>query len=303
MNSFPTAKIVDWGVDWLTLVTRDTNRSAEWKQIFADIASEEQQRGHKWSTARFFGYAGEQCGHIMYGSRQDGALVKLTSALAHEKGMLFSPDAVHCTRIDLQVTAELTYPRPDFINRSYENVVLHKTSNGRPPAAAHLRGSDGGQTLYVGSRSSMRYFRLYDKGVETGTDVPGKLLRWELEVKDVLADQAVAMLAGSADALRSTLGVVGSFCSDRGVPVLWTIPPLEEKFQIPRIAQEDAGSLRWLQGPVASVVARLMETVGAEQTIGALFSKWRGGSTDGDILGLMVEVAQSYADSPPSSVK
>lgn len=303
MNSFPTAKLTDCGIDWLTLTTKNVDRAEEWRQVFNDVATLEQQRGYKWSTAHFFGYAGEQCGHVMWGKRQDGAVVKLTSSAAQEWGFLFEPDAVHCTRIDLQVTAELAYARPDFIKRTYDAVVLHKTSNGRPPQAALLTSSNGGHTLYLGSRQSMRYFRLYDKGVEQGTDVPGRTLRWELEIKDVLADQAVSMIAGSADVLRSILAVVGSFCMDRGVPTLWTIPPLEEKFSIPQITREDAGSLRWFAGPVASTVARLMETVGPAQTLGALLSKWRGGSTDSDILGMLVEVVENYADVPPASVQ
>jgi hypothetical protein len=136
----------------------------------------------------------------------------------------------------------------------------------------------------------MRFGRIYDKGAEQRSEDPGKLFRWELEIKDVMADQAVAMLVGSADVQRSILGVVGSFFVERGVPITWSVPPLSEKFVIPRIAQEDAGTLKWFNGPVATAVARMMETVGPEATMRALLSKWRVDTTDGDVIDSLVEV-------------
>jgi len=226
---------------------------------------------------------------VMWGKRQDGALVRLTSSLAHDEGMLFEPDAAHCTRIDLQVTAEFAEPQPLFLRKTYEACKNQPVLNGRPPKYTFIEDTEGGSTLYVGSRSSMRFGRIYDKGREQGTEEKGKQYRWELEIKDVLADQAVAMLVGSADVQHSILGVVGSFFTERHVPVSWTVPRLGEKFVIPRIVQEDAGTLKWFNGPVASAVARLADTVGVEACLRALFAKWRVDNSDNDMLDLLWE--------------
>lgn len=278
------ANLKDVAIDWLTLTTKNPDRVAEWAEAFAAVAEMEQRRGFKWQDARFFGYVGQQCGHAMYGKRDDGAIVKLTSSLAHDEGMLFSPDAVHCTRIDLQVTLELARPMPGLLPKAYDAARGHKPLNGRPVRYTLIQDSEGGTTLYVGSRTSMRYGRIYDKGVESGLEEAGKLFRWEMEIKDVLADQAVGMLVGSVDVQRSILGLVGSFFTERGLPVVWTVPPLGEKFIVPRVTQEDAGSLKWLRGPVSRTVARLVETVGAEETLRALLCKWREGNTDADVV-------------------
>jgi hypothetical protein len=277
----------------MTLTTKDTSRAISWREAFNAVAVMEQKRGFEWKDARFFGYEGEQCGRILYGKRTDGALVRLTSSLAHDEAMLFEPDAAHCTRLDIQVTAELAGAHPDFLKRIYESQGASNGVQGRPSKYTHIRSTDGGQTLYVGSRSSMRFGRVYDKGVEQKSHEPGRCFRWELEIKDVLADQAVAMLVGSVDVQRSILGLVGSFFSERNVPVLWSVPSIEEKFIIPRIVTDDASSLKWLRGPVATTVARLMETVGPEQTISALLSKWRDGGTDDDIITAIVSACGS----------
>lgn len=284
----PGAKLQDCAVDWMTLVTKDPDRATEWREAFRAVATMEQKRGHEWKQARFFGYEGEQCGHVMWGKRHDGALVRLTSSLAHDEAMLFSPDAAHCTRIDLQVTAELTSEHPLFLEKTYASAKTAPATEGRHPKYTLIADTEGGSTLYVGSRSSMRFGRVYDKGIEQASEKKGKLYRWELEIKDVLADQAVAMLVGSADVQRSILAVVGDFFTARGVPVLWTVPRSDEKFSIPRLVQEDAGTLKWFNGPVATAVARLMETIGPEQTLRALLSKWRVDSSDRDVIAEIV---------------
>jgi len=165
--------------------------------------------------------------------------------------------------------------------------LVSPKTNGRPVKYSLLQNSEGGSTLYVGSRQSMRYGRIYDKGVEQKEAAPGTLWRFELEIKDDLADQAISMLYGSSEPDRQIAGILGDFFVDRGIPVFWTVPPMDERFRIPRITQDDAGSLRWLRGPVASVVERLWHTVGPEQTLRALLDKTYGINSDNDIIGLI----------------
>lgn len=287
------SKIVDAGMDYLTLTTREPSRYSEWREAFAFVASVEQAKGHKWAVTRVLGYDGEQCGHAFVGKREDGAMLRLSSAAAQEWGSLFAPEACHCTRIDLQATVEFAAPDQHMLERAYDTAQGKKMKNGRPPLFTFIENSEGGSTLYVGSRSSMRYGRIYDKGVEQGTLVPGKLYRWELEIKDALADQAVAMLCGNAQFDRVLMGLLGDFFKERQLPVPWSIPSLEEAFIVPRVAVDDAGGLRWLAGPVATTFARLMDTVGAESTLRAIFAKCLTESTDSAIISTM---AQMYTE-------
>jgi hypothetical protein len=83
---------------------------------------------------------------------------------------------------------------------------------------------------------------------------------------------------------------------ERQVAVPWSYVRPNEFFHAPKITMDDAASIKWLRGPVASVVARLVDTVGPEQTFKALLSKWRDGNTDGDIIGAIADVVASYAD-------
>jgi hypothetical protein len=294
------SKTTDIGIDYLTLTSRDTWRFEEWKLAFCAAASEEQARGHKWVAARLLGYEGELCGHIFLGKRQDGCMARLTSGAAETYGSLFAPDAVHCTRIDLQVTQELEYPSPEFLQKAYDHARQQKLVGIKSPVYTHIKNSDGGGTLYAGSRASMRFGRIYDKGIEGGLLVPGKLFRWELEIKDILADQTVAMLTNGLSRERVIYSILGDFFKGRALPVIWNIPPLEEKFSVPRIPIEDSGTLRWLAGPVATAFARIATTVSFEQALRAVMSKVLTESTDSVIIETW---AQEYAEHLANVVK
>ena len=296
-------KIIDAGIDWMTITTKDTKRFEEWTEAFALVASEEKARGHKWGSAHILGYKGESCGHAFLGKRTDGAMVRLTSSAAQTYGHLFSPEACHVTRIDLQVTVQFDYPAQNFLKRAYDHARVQPVKNGRPPVYSLLENSLGGSTIYVGSRSSMRYGRIYDKGEESGTELPGRMFRWELEIKDQLADQAVQMLAYSANPERQLLALVGSFFDERALPVTWSIPRDEERFSLPRILPDDAGSLKWLNGPVATVVARLATSVGWAPVLRSILGKAYPLTSDATICEEIAVELESYAESLAMTVQ
>jgi len=295
IRSRAQAYVRDIGIDWITLTFSDPHRASDWQEAFVTVAVEEQQRGHKWGDARFFGYVGQSCGHIFYGKRQDGALVRLSSALAESHGHLFSPDAVHCTRIDIQATVELATAAPHLLERLYENATMGPKNVGRPVAYGLILNSDGSRTLYVGKRTSERFGRIYDKGMEMALGEPGKLLRFEMEIKGDLADQAVAMLYGGASPDSMVLRMLQDFFEQRNVPVLWNAAQLDASFKAPRLTVDDASSIKWLSGPVARTVSRLMHTVGPERTCRALFGQLLDNSSDSDMIELLaLECARVY---------
>jgi DNA relaxase NicK len=124
----------------------------------------------------------------------------------------------HLSRIDLQVTVPLeTEVDLSSIYRvlSDPNKFPWKQT-GIAPLVQYFQNTEGGETVYIGKRTSDLLTRIYRKRIE-GTDC----LRWELEIKgrlarglqeqNVLADQHVratfarAVLAGYPDAVQNSL--------------------------------------------------------------------------------------------------
>jgi DNA relaxase NicK len=166
---------------------------------------------------------------------------------------------------------------------------------GRPVAYGLILNSDGSRTLYVGKRTSERFGRIYDKGMEMALGEPGKLLRFEMEIKGDLADQAVAMLYGGASPDSMVLRMLQDFFEQRNVPVLWNAAQLDASFKAPRLTVDDASSIKWLSGPVARTVSRLMHTVGPERTCRAVFGQLLDNSSDSDMIELLaLECARVY---------
>jgi hypothetical protein len=90
-------------------------------------------------------------------------------------------DRIRCTRFDLAVDIDDRFLPPHWeING--EIISMHATTKKTVTS-----DSDGGFTIYVGSRQSDKMLRLYDKGAEQGQQ-PEQCYRLELEIKSGQAD-------------------------------------------------------------------------------------------------------------------
>jgi|SRR5215813_878234 len=277
-------------IDWSTVTTKEPTRYSEWKEAFIACAAEEQAMGHKWAHARILGYKGEQAGRVFLGERADGAMLRISGGAADRYFWLFSPDACHVTRIDLAATMQFADTNTAYLSNMFQRCLKAPNREGRPTKYSLLVNSDGGSTLYVGARQSARYGRVYDKGVEESTHPAGSVFRFEVEIKDVMADQATRILAQSSDQQRTMLSMIGSFFQERGVVIPWRMPEGEERLKLPFTPQNDVGSVKWLQGPVAATVARLVGSIGTEATLRALFARACDETTDHDIISSMASL-------------
>jgi hypothetical protein len=118
----------------------------------------------------------------------------------------------HFTRVDFAVDVRDRGAAPDDILRAFEAGRARCASN-HTERIEHKEGDSLGVTVAVGSRSSERYLRCYDKGKESGEG--GDWVRVELECKGGMAgalvtamlDQGIAK-AGKA-AILAFLGLDG----------------------------------------------------------------------------------------------
>lgn len=161
-------------IDYLRLTTYDWNSHL---QMVAKLRAY-----HKdWEPKRWLQYKG-QANHegIFYGhAEQRGrvhAVIQISGLMAHNFWTAYKDDldAYRCTRIDLQSTKT---PPP-----MHNAPKVYKRLQGRKS----LIQSDTGDTLYIGSRTSDTFIRIYDK---TPT-----LLRLEFELKGAQARRAFTAL-------------------------------------------------------------------------------------------------------------
>lgn len=177
-------------IDWITLATYDfasyTKLAAEVRRFF----------GKGWRPGRWLQYDGykhnDGCfyGHAMQSNDKEHYVMRASGAMAHElffhlrNNWSDGQDVLgHCyaTRLDIQVTSD---PPPWWQVRH-----LHDFYKQRMRKVSMIQ-SETGSTLYMGSRTSGRFVRFYEKHLDR------PYLRLEFELKGDHARFAFASLMG-----------------------------------------------------------------------------------------------------------
>jgi DNA relaxase NicK len=186
--------------------------------------------------------------HISY----SGTAINTVSAI----GMLMHhiDQGARVTRLDLAadlIGADLP------IDRMFDMMQNRKADRGGPKALTRaqkytmLSGSTG-STLYIGSRSSSKMLRVYDKRAQMGSDCE-PWWRAELEVKGSAAHKAAEIvLERGMGALR---GIIKSAAHFPGVPEWEYLTDYAEVIMV-KSDQKSRNTRNWMLTHVAKVVAK-----------------------------------------------
>jgi len=278
------AKLVEVGVDWLTLTSHDPHRGGEWYDTFCEIAEFARGEGYLDEASTWLGYTGHKVGRLFVGARSDGWIVRLSSDWAERYGGLFFPDAVRCTRIDLAVTTWQQGEPGVQLGRLWSALQASEKRKTRASTCKLWSDAFGPQGISLGSRSSERYSRIYDKGKESGDDYYRGSLRWEVEIKGDLASQAALLVYSAENRRRAIRDVVADHFRCRGCATPfasageYTLAPARNQ------EAEVFVKLKWLREGVSPTVRRLVDACGLERVLDALFDKTSGYLDRGAIL-------------------
>lgn len=174
------------GVDWLTATASDSFMASKIWEYASKLAYEIEAAGNFARRWNWRGYSGYTMQGLRYGHRSDGVICIVSGGLAQDCFYDLMRYCDNVSRVDLALTYTLNQPIPDVALTYYEYLV--KGEGSEHPQAVKtislIQNSQGGQTLYIGSRRSDQYGRVYDKGRESTTDIEvGKIWRYEVEFK------------------------------------------------------------------------------------------------------------------------
>jgi len=241
-------------VDWLTLTFKEGGKWQAAKVAVEDALQRELADGEDEQLLKFQGYDGRQAGRVGYGTRDDGALIRLSGALADEGLRDLLPLASNVSRIDLAVTVKLP---PDFPNPMREGFRVGPTTEpkrGAAPDYQIIDHSRKGVTLYVGSRTSPRFGRIYDKWNESQLDYYRGCVRWELEQKGRLAARVAAAVAAAPDRRNTIRVLLHDYFTERGCLAPWADDDSDLHISAYRPRTTDLSRLHWLGTAVKGVV-------------------------------------------------
>lgn len=259
-------------IDWVTATSQEDSVGYGWFDLYRRLAAR-----HKKDTAERdwagLGFNGRSTGspRITWGFRpSDGRYILIASgALANETWLTVAPTACNVTRLDFAVT--VARPADRLAEYWYRQVVAYPVD--KRIKYRLIENNQGGQTLYVGSRLSARFGRLYDKSQEQGGK-PGQAWRYEVEYKsNVAAEYAknlVAAVNAGSDPGRAIASTVWRFFDGRGIRPIFSHQDGAITCQPEVTVTSYNRKLQWLRSQVRPSVEKLFQAGRGGEALEAL---------------------------------
>lgn len=199
------------GMDWLTITFKNAANAEAVRTHLARVCEGEAEVGH--GRHNYTHSERWPCGATLYtGHKDSGAMLNLSGEACGILGGSLVFDLMRallplgrCTRIDLACD----YYGPSAANlvqdaltscRAREGVGFRKYYPfGVGDMDAPVSSEEEITGIRLGSPTSPRFVRLYDKGVEQGTQSRGHWVRWEAQLRDDHADKSARLILASGD--------------------------------------------------------------------------------------------------------
>lgn len=161
----------------------------------------------------------------------------------------------------------------DFASVCKPNRLPYK-GKGRTPKLTPVGDEEDGWTVYVGSRSSDKFLRIYDKALEQG-DHDNDWVRIELECKGIVAHYLGKTLsktdvptayATASELMRGMVNFKGE---------TWSAALSQRRVEISIPKQTERDTLRWLTDITAPALARLISERPSEDILGLFVTALR----------------------------
>lgn len=265
----------DAGLDWLTMTWKnDVANFNQCKDGLENFGQELNAARFESKRANWQGYSGWQFGKIFLGERPDGLCLRASGGEAKlaEAAIRQRQIAGRATRCDLQITAKDTANAPNYgqrVFRAYQKSARRNESNSKANLAVYQsHGNNCG--FVIGSRSSSRYHRFYNKTLEQRGNVEAGLWRYEVEFKGEQARYAWSMIEAATRSYWLAQSVVKSEFEAKGIPMKFveTGAKYERKSDYSPSSVEK--SLNWFREYVRPSVIKLIEAGYKDAVIEAL---------------------------------
>jgi len=244
----------------------DYLRLGTWNdQAYLRLVSKIRPLDKGWRPAKWLQYAGQKSDHMFYGVGLQGARRHYIIQCSGELAQMFYEHSKNyavffCSRIDIQRTIEL--PEHYEPLKLYEE--LNNDTNNRRVSSVIL--SSSGSTVYMGSRTSDTFVRVYEK--ELGDT---QYLRFEFEIK---GNTALNVYDSLLNEQYREGQIFDSLIHRFKVPTYlldWFIENNEMtfKYESARIGQYKNNKLAWLSSLGAAIIK-----MGRDHDTGQIVKSW-----------------------------
>lgn len=193
---------ITWSVDWLSMTLRRDGHASFWPAFefgvpYDQWAQGTPRHGYTKCVAHPFGHVvmanPDRDDMGLHMSISGRALKEMARSKINGLALLrWAVDAdASVSRVDLAIDVKGT---PIDI-QNYLKCNLAQSKGGKPKQRQIVQDSVRGVTVYIGSRSSDKFMRIYDKSAEQGLPETEHWTRFELEIKGKPAKAVAKKLA------------------------------------------------------------------------------------------------------------
>jgi len=193
-KSSAVLETVSIGVDWMTATVRPGVKATLLMNLVEQWYEDRQNDGYQGSAWKWNGYSGSTTDGISFGRRDDGYLIRVSGDVALNRWRMLGKYADNISRLDLQVTGLDDRLDVDWTQTAKRTSELEARILAGMTRTTLTTSTPSGSTYTIGSRSSERYLRIYDKTAESNGLWPSTCWRWEIEYKAGLADRVAERL-------------------------------------------------------------------------------------------------------------
>lgn len=251
-------------VDYLTATSNNDKATANLLHQLYDCLGPDRLHEYTWRPWRFKGFSGRSTEGVRYGVRGEEGIAILSGSRAAAHWAEIAGLATNITRIDLALTVEFDVPMPHLAREFYREAMESGNAN-----YGYVTSTRGGSTLYVGSRTSQFYGRLYDKSAEQGEE-SGKVWRWEVEVKKPKAKMAISTLIDQESPAEWIHNYIHAWFTMRGIECPQPGLYLDTALEIGAIVKTTDKTIAWLRSQVKPAVHKLITSGFRDQVQEAL---------------------------------
>jgi len=250
--------VVSVGVDYLTVTGVESRLPGELHSQATALFQSQAAKGNQIKAWGLAGFSGFSCGGVQIGKRDRDVIVRLSSGVAQSSWRKIYETGANCSRVDSQVTIQVAGDPTGLIDEVLEEARDYSTSKRNKPIVRWTQEHTGGYTVYVGSRKSNCFGRVYDKGRESHLREYDGCVRFEVQFQNELAN----IVAGRMFSAQSEIPVIVSDCRQffrsRGIAPRWYYTA-GATYGCTRLSSDVDKNLRWLAAAVRPCLRRLMD--------------------------------------------
>jgi DNA relaxase NicK len=196
------------------------------------------------------------------------AMVQLSGQLAEDYAPTLYGQADRISRVDMAVTVRLPAYDREVAQRAYAEATAWHEAHPQSALPKLIQDGNGGATCYLGSRSSDKTLRIYNKAAEAHSRDDAdqekhydRCWRYELEVKSPTAWPTVERLMGHEDRASVIASWISVYCAKHGITP--HIPPVKHAALLPgfRRRSDTESRMTWLRRSVNPAILELLSEV------------------------------------------